>query len=99
MEEPERIKIKLEVAQRYFEIEIDRRTEYYYREAEKLINEKFLQFAKQWTYNDPQDVISKVLIDFVVKWIESDERLNEFDEELIPKMQDLKSLTDKIDID
>ncbi|MCQ2285539.1 MAG: cell division protein ZapA [Bacteroidales bacterium] len=93
------IKIKLEVAQRFYEVNIARETEYYYREAEKLINEKFLQFSKLWTFKDHQDILAKVLIDFVIRWIENEERLNQFDEELIPDMEKLKSLAEAIDID
>lgn len=99
MADSERIQIKLEVAQRHYDVEIARDTEIYYRKAEKIINDKMLQFSRQWTYNDHQDILAKVLIDFVVKWIENEERLDEFDEELIPKMEELKSLTDTVAID
>ena len=95
----ERINIKIEVAQRPFELVVPREAEIYYREAEKKINDTLAEFAKRWKYTDYQDLLSKVLIDFVVKWIENEERLNEFDEELIPKMENLKALTDAIDID
>lgn len=97
--EDERIKIKLAVAQRYVEVVINKEWEYYYREAEKIINESFLKFAKQWAYTDHQDLLSKILVDFVVKWIENEERLNDYDEDLIPKMQELNRLTDKFEID
>lgn len=95
----DRLKITITVNQRNFDIEIDKSVEYYYREAERIINESFLQFAKQWTYTDHQDLLSKILIDFVVKWIENEERLNAFDENLIPKMETLKQLTETIEID
>jgi len=94
-----RIKIKIDINQRTFEIDINREGEYYYREAARLINEKILQFAKQWTYTDHQDLLSKILIDFVVKWIENEERLQAYEENLIPKMEELKQLTDCIKID
>jgi len=99
MAENDRMTIRLEVAQRHYEVEIARETEIYYRKAEKLISDKILQFSKLWTYNDHQDILAKVLIDFVVKWIENEERLNEFEEELIPKMEELKSLADSVGID
>ena len=99
MAENDRMTIRLEVAQRHYEVEIARETEIYYRKAEKLISDKILQFSKLWTYNDHQDILAKVLIDFVVKWIENEERLNEFEEELSPKMEELKSLADSVGID
>lgn len=94
-----RIKIKIDINQRSFDIEINKEGEYYYREAARLINEKILQFAKQWTYTDHQDLLSKILIDFVVNWLESKERLQAYEENLIPKMEELKRLTESIDVD
>lgn len=99
MEDDGKVKIKLAVAQRFVEVVINKEWEYYYREAEKIINETFLKFAKQWAYTDHQDLLSKILVDFVVKWIENEERLNDYDEDLIPKMQELKKLSEKFDID
>jgi hypothetical protein len=95
----DRLKITITVNQRNFDIEIDKSVEYYYREAERIINKSFIEFAKQWTYTDHQDLLSKILIDFVVKWIENEERLNAFDENLIPKMERLKQLTETIETD
>ncbi len=97
--EDEKIKIKLAVADRFVEVVINKEWEYYYREAEKIINESFLRFAKQWAYTDHQDLLSKILVDFVVKWIENEERLNDYDEDLVPKMQELNKLADKFEND
>jgi hypothetical protein len=97
--EQDKITIKVEVAQRFVDVVINKEWEYYYREAEKIINESFLIFAKKWNYTDHQDLLSKILVDYVVKWVENEERLNEFEENLVPKMQELKRLTDKLKID
>ena len=97
--EENRITIKVEVAQRFVDVVINKEWEYYYREAEKVINESFLKFAKKWNYTDHQDLLSKILVDYVVKWVENEERLNEFEENLVPKMQELKALTDKLKVD
>lgn len=97
--EQDKITIKVEVAQRFVDVVINKEWEYYYREAEKIINESFLNFAKKWNYTDHQDLLSKILVDYVVKWVENEERLNEFEENLVPKMQELKRLTDKLKID
>lgn len=93
------VKIRLEVAQRYVEVAIDKEWESYYRNAEKIINDSFLKYAKRWNYTDHQDLLSKILIDFVVKWIENEERLNAYEEDLIPMMEKLKELTEELKID
>ena len=97
--EDNRIKITIQVAQRPMTITIQKEWEHYFREAEKIINESFLEFAKKWTYTDQQDLLSKILVDFVVKWLADEERLKGFDEEVVPMMDSLKQLTDKFEID
>ncbi|MDX9892729.1 MAG: cell division protein ZapA [Bacteroidales bacterium] len=94
-----RMTIKLIIAQRVIELVIQKEWEEYYRKAEKVINESFFNFAKKWTYTDHQDILSKILINFVVQGIETEERLQAYEEDLIPKMEELKRLTDKINID
>jgi len=94
-----RMTIKLLIAQRAIELVIQKEWEEYYRKAEKMINESFFNFAKKWTYTDHQDILSKILINFVVQGIETEERLQAYEEDLIPKMEELKRLTDKINID
>lgn len=94
-----RIKITIQVAQRPMTITIQKEWEHYFREAEKIINDSFLEFAKRWTYTDQQDLLSKILVDFVVKWLADEERLKGFDEEVVPMMESLKQLTDKFEID
>jgi hypothetical protein len=91
--------IKITIAQRIIELKILREWERYYREAEIIINDSFFNFAKQWAFRDHQDILSKLLIDEVVKNIECNERLQEYEEDLIPKMIELNELTDRIRID
>lgn len=97
--ENNKMKITIQVAQRPMTIVIQKEWEHYFREAEKVINDSFLDFAKKWTYKDNQDLMAMILVDFVVKWLADEQRLKEFDEELEPMMESLKTLTDKFDID
>lgn len=97
--EDDQIKIQIEVAQRKISVVIKKEWEYYYREAEKRINDSFLDFAKKFNYIDHQDLLSKILIDYTVKQIDTEERLNEYEKELIPMMEAMKQLTDTLDID
>jgi hypothetical protein len=93
------ITIKITIAQRIIELRILKEWERYYREAEKIINDSFFNFAKQWAFKDHQDILSKLLIDMVVKNIECNERLQEYEEDLIPKMIELNELANRIPID
>lgn len=97
--EGERIKIKLTLAQHVVELEINKEWERYYKEAEKRINDSFYTFARTWKYKDHQDVFVKLLLDFAVRGIDMEERLEEYDEDLIPKMNKLNELSEKLNID
>lgn len=92
----ERTTIRLNVAQNIVDITILTKWKKYYLEAETIINNSFYKFAKQWSYKDNQDILAKLLIDFVVQGLDTSERLQEYEEDLIPKMQKLKELSDKI---
>jgi hypothetical protein len=95
-----KITIRVKIAQQSaIELKILKEWERYYREAEKIINAGIFKFAKQWTYKDQQDILSKLLIVKVVKNIECNERLQEYEEDLIPKMMELNQIVDKIHID
>ena len=94
-----RIKINLKIAEWTVEMTIKQEWERYYKEAEKKINESFFNFTKKWTYTNHQDILTKILIDFVVQGIEKEERLQAFEEDLMPKMQELEKLINQIAID
>jgi len=94
-----KITIKITIAQDIIELTILKEWERYYREAEKIINDRLFKFAKQWAFKNHQDILAKLLVDEVVKNIECNERLQEYDEDLIPKMIELNELADRIRID
>lgn len=97
--ENDNITLKLYIAQRPITLTIKKEWECYYKEAEKVINDSFLKFAKKWNYTDHQDLLSKILIDFVVKWIENEERVNEYEQNLVPMMEKLNTLAGSLEVD
>ena len=96
MEQTERIHIEIEILQKKIDLWIRREHEIYYREAEKRINEKAIHFAQRWTYTDHQDLLSKLLIDVMVNYIAKEERLNTYEEDLIPKMERLAEAAENL---
>ena len=85
--EDNRIKITIQVAQRPITMVIQKEWEHYFKEAEQVIDRRFLDFAKKWTYKDQQDLLSMILIDFVVNGLAAEEKLKEYDEEIVPMME------------
>ena len=93
------VKVTVTIGQKPLTVIIKREWEHYFREAEKIINDSFFDFAKKWQYKDQQDLVNMVLLDFVVKGLADKERLKAYDEELIPMMESLKQLTEEFPID
>ena len=96
MKQDEMIHIRMSILQRNIDLWIKKEYEIYYREAEKRINEKAADFAKKWNFTDHQDLLSKLLIEQTVNYIAKEEKLNAYDENLIPRMDRLSTLADEM---
>lgn len=96
MEDTTRVHIEIEILQKKIDLWIRKEHEIYYREAEKRINEKAIKFAQKWTYTDHQDLLSMLLIDLMVNYIVKEERINTYEEDLIPKMERLAETAENL---
>lgn len=96
MEKEEAIHISIAILQRRLDLWVRKEHEKYYREAEKRINEKAADFAKKWNFSDQQDLLSKILLDLTVNYIAKEEKLNGYEEKLIPKLEKLTLLADQM---
>ncbi|MDR1758459.1 MAG: hypothetical protein LBR51_05835 [Bacteroidales bacterium] len=96
MAEDELEKLTLYIATRPISVKVRRGQSFYYKKAEETIKKAVLEFSKKWSYTDHQDLLSKVLLDQTVRWIEQGERLLEYEQQLIPKMQQLSTLSDSL---
>jgi len=94
--EDNKIHITVTIAQRVLDITINKEHEFYYREAEKRINERFLQFAKKWTYTDHQDLLSKILLELMINYIAKEDKINAYEENMIPQMERLEVLAEDL---
>lgn len=95
----EDVKLTLTIAGRPLTVNVRKDAEHYFREAEKMINDSFFDFAKKWQYKDQQDLNNMIMLDFVVRLIANQERLKEYDEEVVPMMESLLKLTEEFPID
>lgn len=96
MENEGLVHISIAVLQRHIDLWIRQEHEVYYREAEKRINEKAKDFARKWNFSDQQDLLSKLLLDQTVNHIAKEEKLNTYEETLIPRMEKLIHLADQM---
>ncbi|MFO8023129.1 MAG: cell division protein ZapA [Perlabentimonas sp.] len=88
----DKLSIRVNVADRYYPLKIDRSDEEKIRKAAKLINEKVLQYKQRYTDKDLQDFLAMVALQFVIKLLDSE---NKF--EVSPIMDELNELDELLE--
>lgn len=70
----DKLSIRVNVADRFYPLKIDRKDEEKIRKAAKLINEKVLQYKQRYNDKDLQDFLAMAALQFVIKLLESENR-------------------------
>ena len=89
----DKLSIRVNVADRYYPLKVERENEEKIRKAARMINEKVLQYKQRYTDKDVQDFLAMAALQYVIKLTEEEERLVEND--YIPDA--IKELIQKID--
>lgn len=90
----EKLSIRVNVADRYYPLKIDREDEEKIRKAAKSINDKVFQYKSKYTDKDTQDFLAMAALQFVIRLIELEGKSEESD--LIQKLKDLDNHLDSI---
>ena len=72
----DKLSIRVNLAERYYPLKIDRGDEEKIRKAARMINEKILQYKQKYADKDTQDFIAMAALQFVIKIIENEEGSN-----------------------
>lgn len=83
----DKFSIKVNVADRYYPLKIDRADEEKIRKAAKLINEKVLQYRQRYTDKDAQDFLAMASLQFVIRLLDCEARVDNSD--LIEELAEL----------
>ncbi|MCT4587874.1 MAG: cell division protein ZapA [Carboxylicivirga sp.] len=70
----EKLSIRVNIADRYYPLRIDRNDEERIRLAAKLINEKVLQYKQRYSDKDVQDFLAMATLQYVIKLLELENR-------------------------
>ena len=89
----EKLAIKVQIAERFYPLKIDRREEEQIRKAAKLINDRLLQYKQRYTDKDPQDFLAMAALQFVIQLLDCESKQN-----LVSLEEDLKALNEELDI-
>jgi len=95
----EKLSIRINIADRYYPLKIERNDEEKIRKAAKMINDKIFQYKTKYADKDIQDFLAMAALQFVIKLSEMEgkdentelfsriQKLNESLDELVDKQQ------------
>lgn len=88
----DKLSIRVNVADRYYPLKVERENEEKIRKAARMINEKILQYKQRYADKDVQDFLAMASLQYVIKLTEEEEKLNDGQ---VPET--IKELIGKID--
>ena len=88
----DKLSIRVNIADRYYPLKVERENEEKIRKAARLINEKVLQYKMRYTDKDVQDFLAMAALQYVIKLTEEEEKL---ENDYLPDA--IKELIQKID--
>jgi cell division protein ZapA len=88
----DKLSIKVNVADRYYPLKIERKDQEKIRKAARLINEKVLQYKQRYTDKDVQDFLAMAALQFVTRVIEMEDKFD-----VLPLQQQLQELNEELE--
>ena len=97
----DKLSIRVNVADRYYPLKIEKDDEEKIRRAAKMINDKVLMYKQRYVDKDIQDFLAMAALQFVIKLIEEEERgsdddlpkiLEELNQKLVSALQNEQSV-------
>ncbi|MBN2683626.1 MAG: cell division protein ZapA [Bacteroidales bacterium] len=83
----EKFSIKINIAERYYPLMIDRKDEERIRKAAKIINDKVTQYKTKYTDKDDQDFLAMTTLQYVTRFLENEEKID--DSEVVEGIKEL----------
>ena len=93
----DKLSIRVNVADRYYPLKVERENEEKIRKAARMINEKVLQYKQRYTDKDVQDFLAMAALQYVIKLTEEEEKLeNDYVPDAINELiQKIESVLEK----
>jgi len=88
----EKLSIKVNIADRYYPLKIDRNEEEIIRKAAKLINERVLQYKQKYADKDVLDFIAMTALQLVTRMVELEEK-----QDVAPIIDSIKELNEELE--
>jgi cell division protein ZapA (FtsZ GTPase activity inhibitor) len=88
----EKLSIKVNIAEQYYPLKVNRDEEERIRKAAKLINDKLLQYKQTYSEKDIKDFLAMVSLHYATRFLELEELMNE-----IPIKEELANINEEIE--
>ena len=85
----DKLSIRINIAERYYPLKVNRNEEERIRKAAKLINDKLLLYKQTYSGKEAQDFMAMVSLHFATKMIEMEEKMDELP--IVEKISNLNS--------
>lgn len=72
----DQLSIKVQIAERFYPLKIQRKDEEKIRKAARLINDKVLQYKQRYTDKDSQDFMAMAALQFVINLLDCEQEQN-----------------------
>jgi len=89
----DKLAIKVQIAERFYPLKIERQEEERIRKAAKLINDRLLQYKQRYTDKDPQDFLAMAALQFVIQLLDCESKQN-----FVSLEEDLNDLSNDLDL-
>jgi len=86
------LNISVTIAERPYQLKINRDDEEIIRKAAKEINELINDYARRYAYKDKQDLLAMVVLNNTVRSIEAQKKISYKDTEMLIKLEEINSL-------
>lgn len=87
----EKLSINIKIDGRNYPLKVDRENEEKFRKAARIINDIILQYRQKYVNSDSQDVLAMTCIQFVLKTIDLEEKVDQS-----PLFDELKKLDEDL---
>ncbi len=88
----DKLSIRINIADRYYPLKIERKDEEKIRTAARLINEKVLQYKQKYIDKDAQDFLAMAALQYVIKVLDLEER-----NDIGPMIDEIQQLNSELD--
>lgn len=88
----DKLSIRINIADRYYPLKIERKDEEKIRNAARLINEKVLQYKQKYIDKDAQDFLAMAALQYVIKVLDLEDR-----NDMGPMIDEIQQLNSDLD--